>query len=97
MQRRREIAFILAIAIGLIVGRFIKKATIGLLIGLALGLVVALAGTRVMGSLFVCIKPSDPLTFIVVVLLLTGIALFACWIPAYCATRIDPLAAMRYE
>jgi macrolide transport system ATP-binding/permease protein len=66
-------------------------------IGLALGLVVALAGTRVMGSLFVGIKPSDPLTFIVVVLLLTGIALFACWIPAYRATRIDPLAALRYE
>lgn len=41
MQRRREIAFILAIAIGLIVGRFIKKATIGLLIGLALGLLAA--------------------------------------------------------
>lgn len=66
-------------------------------IGLALGLVVALAGTRVMGSLFIGIKPSDPLTFIVVVLLLTGIALFACWIPAYRATRIDPLAALRYE
>ena len=66
-------------------------------IGLALGLVVALASTRVMGSLFVGIKPTDPLTFIVVVLLLTGIALLACWIPAYRATRIDPLVALRYE
>jgi ABC-type antimicrobial peptide transport system permease subunit len=66
-------------------------------IGLGLGLVVALAGTRVMGSLFIGIKPTDPLTFIVVVLMLTGIALFACWIPAYRATRIDPLAALRYE
>jgi ABC-type lipoprotein release transport system permease subunit len=50
-----------------------------------------------MGSLFIGIKPTDPLTFIVVVLMLTGIALFACWIPAYRATRIDPLAALRYE
>jgi len=41
MLNRREIAFITAIAIGIIVGRFIKKATIGLLIGLALGLLAA--------------------------------------------------------
>jgi predicted permease len=66
-------------------------------VGLALGLVIALAGTRVMGDLFVGIKPSDPVTFIAVVLLLTGIALFACWIPARRATRIDPLVALRYE
>jgi predicted permease len=66
-------------------------------IGLALGLLLAIAGTRLMSSLFVGIKPTDPLTFIVVVLLLTGIALFACWIPAFRATRIDPLVALRYE
>jgi predicted permease len=66
-------------------------------IGLVLGLVIALAGTRVMGSMFVGVKPSDPLTFSVVVLLLTAIALFACWIPARRATRIDPLVALRHE
>jgi predicted permease len=66
-------------------------------IGLALGLIVAFAGTRVMSSLFVGIKPSDPLTFTVVVFLLTAIALFACWIPARRATRIDPLLALRHE
>jgi predicted permease len=66
-------------------------------IGLALGLVIALAGTQLMSSLFVGIKASDPLTFTVVVLLLTGIALFACWIPARRATRIDALVALRYE
>jgi ABC-type antimicrobial peptide transport system permease subunit len=66
-------------------------------IGLALGLVIALAGTRLMSGLIVGIKPSDPLTFTVVVLLLTGIALFACWIPARRATRIDPLVALRHE
>jgi len=60
-------------------------------------LVIALAGTRVMGSMFVGVKPSDPLTFSVVVLLLTAIALFACWIPARRATRIDPLVALRHE
>ncbi|MGH9744387.1 MAG: FtsX-like permease family protein, partial [Candidatus Acidiferrum sp.] len=66
-------------------------------IGLALGLVIALAGTRVMGSFFVGIKATDPFTFIAVLLLLTAIALFACWIPAYRATRIDPLVALRHE
>jgi predicted permease len=66
-------------------------------VGLALGLIVALAGTRVMSGLFVGIKPTDPLTFVSVVLLLTAIALFACWIPARRATRIDPLVALRYE
>jgi predicted permease len=66
-------------------------------IGLGLGLVIALAGTRLMSGLIVGIKPSDPLTFTVVVLLLTGIALFACWIPARRATRIDPLVALRHE
>jgi predicted permease len=66
-------------------------------IGLALGLVISLAGTRVMSSLFIGIRPTDPLTFVIVVLLLTGIALFACWIPAFRATRIDPLVALRYE
>jgi predicted permease len=66
-------------------------------IGMALGLVIAFAGTRVMAGLFVGIKPTDPLTFSVVVLLLTGIALFACWMPARRATRINPLVALRYE
>jgi len=66
-------------------------------IGLALGLVIALAGTRLMSGLIVGIKPSDPLTFAVVVLLLTAIALFACWVPARRATRIDPLVALRHE
>lgn len=66
-------------------------------IGLGAGLVLALAGTRVMGGLFLGIKPTDPVTFIVVVCLLTAIALVACWIPARRATGIDPLVALRYE
>ncbi|HEY6389471.1 MAG TPA: ABC transporter permease, partial [Candidatus Acidoferrum sp.] len=65
--------------------------------GLALGLVIAAAGTRLIRGLFMGIKPTDPLTFTVVILLLTAIALFACWIPARRATRIDPLVALRHE
>jgi macrolide transport system ATP-binding/permease protein len=66
-------------------------------IGLVVGLVLAWAGTRVMSGLIVGIKPTDPLTFAVVVCLLTAIALFACWVPAHRATRTDPLVALRYE
>ena len=66
-------------------------------VGLAVGLVAALAGTRAMSGLIVGIKPTDPLTFAVVVCLLTAIALFACWVPAHRATRTDPLVALRYE
>lgn len=66
-------------------------------VGLALGFVAAMAGTRMIGSLFVGIKPTDPVTFAVVILILMSIALFACWIPAYRATRIDPLVALRHE
>lgn len=66
-------------------------------IGLAVGLVLALAGTRVLGGLIVGIKPTDPVTFGVVLGLLTAIALIACWVPARRATRIDPLVALRYE
>jgi predicted permease len=66
-------------------------------IGLALGLIIALAGTRLMSTMIVGVRPSDPLTFSVVVVLLTAIALFACWIPARRATRIDPLVALRHE
>jgi predicted permease len=66
-------------------------------IGLALGLIIALAGTRVISGLFMGVKPTDPLTFTVVLLMLTAIAVFACWIPARRATRIDPLVALRHE
>jgi predicted permease len=78
--------------------RMVLRQGLGVVgIGLALGLVIALAGTRLMSGLFVGIKSTDPLTFTVVVLMLTAIALFACWIPAHRATRIDPLVALRHE
>jgi predicted permease len=98
-QRTQEIG--IRIAMGAAPGdilRMVLRQGLGVVrIGLALGLVIALAGTRLLGGLVIGIKPSDPLTFAVVVLLLTAIALFACWIPARRATRIDPLVALRYE
>lgn len=98
-RRTQEIG--IRIAMGAAPGdilRMVLRQGLGVVgIGLALGLVISLAGTRVLNGFFVGIKPSDPATFVVVVLLLTAIALFACWIPARRATRIDPLVVLRYE
>jgi putative ABC transport system permease protein len=68
-----------------------------LAIGTAIGLGGAFALTRLMHSLLFEITPTDPLTYSTVVVLLAVVALFACYIPARRATRVDPLVALRYE
>jgi putative ABC transport system permease protein len=67
------------------------------LVGLAFGLAGAFALTRVISGLLFGVSAADPLTFILISLLLTCVAMLACYLPARRATKVDPLVALRHE
>ena len=65
------------------------------LAGMAIGTIAALATTRMVASMLFGVDASDPATFVLAAMFLGAIALLAAWLPAYRATRIDPLTALR--
>ncbi|HYE73496.1 MAG TPA: ABC transporter permease [Blastocatellia bacterium] len=98
-QRTREIGIRVALGaqtrdvLALVVKQGMSLAIIGVVIGLA----GATVFTRVMASMLFGIRATDLITFTTIAALLTLVALFACWLPARRATKVDPMVALRYE
>jgi len=79
--------------LGMVLGQGIRLAAAGT----AVGLIAALVVSHMMAGLIYGVRPTDPLTFAGVALVLIGVALLACYIPARRAIRVDPITALRYE
>jgi predicted permease len=98
-RRAREIGIRLALGaqrhdiLRLVVGEGVALT----LVGIGLGLAGGLGLTRFLSNMLYDVRPTDPITFTVVSVLLAGVALAACYIPARRATKVDPLVALRYE
>ncbi|HLW80812.1 MAG TPA: ABC transporter permease [Candidatus Acidoferrales bacterium] len=99
VQRTQEIGIRMALGaqrsdvLRLVVGEAARLAVMGLLIGIAL----SFAATQLISSLLYGVKATDPLTFVIVAVILSAVALLASYIPARCAMRLDPMIALRYE
>src|SRR5262245_43363120 len=98
-QRTQEIGVRMALGAGTaeVLKLMLRRGLALTLPGIAIGLIAAFALTRLMQSLLFNVSATDPLTFGVIALLLTAVAMLACWIPARRAAKVDPMVALRCE
>jgi putative ABC transport system permease protein len=98
-QRTSEIGVRMALGAGSrqVLKLILRRGVILIIVGLTLGFAASLALTRVISSLLWGVTATDPLTFVVVIASLAGVALLACYIPARRAMKVNPVVALRYE
>ena len=99
VQRTKEIGIRMAIGAkgGDVIRMILREGGLLTGIGLALGTALALASAQAAKSLLFGLKPRDPLTMVLAVVVLSSVAALASFLPAYRASRLDPLKALRYE
>ena len=98
-QRVHEMGIRIALGASVsdVAGLVIREGLQPVLIGVLAGLVVALQLTAVMAHLLFDVSTTDPVTFAMVPLVLTTVALLACYLPARRASKVDPIMALRHE
>jgi putative ABC transport system permease protein len=98
-RRTREIGIRMALGAShtTVMRMVIRQGMALAVIGIAIGLAASFALTRLLESMLYGTSTTDPVTFVAIAILLAAVALAACFIPALRATRVDPMAALRYE